>query len=144
MGTKHSPSCFHFALDYFSKLTSISKTKEIYFDKIEHIRTRPHKNRNQAKKFKSKLLYKSDNIKVETECGKIVSWFPKPNLRFDECGYIAKRFTVSVNRKLEEFGVEIHNAGMYVDCLGGGWMQNIHLYRHNEFYFAPGMDCAHS
>lgn len=143
MYTKNNPACYHSALDLFSKISWISKTKEIYFDKIEHIRTKPHRYRNQSTTFKSKLLYKADNIKVETECGKTVSWFPKPNCRFDDCGFIAKRFVVAVNRKLDEFGIDYQYAGMYEDCLGGGWTCKIQLYKHNDFYFAPNMECAH-
>ena len=142
MGTKSNPSCYHGALELFSNITGISKTKEIYFQKLEHIRTQPNKNRNSSYKFKSKLKYSADRIKIETECGKTVSYFPFPNVRFDKI-YEAKRIIVTINRVLQDFGLEYEHVGNYKESLGGGWHTDTPLYRYKDFYFAY-LDCAHS
>lgn len=135
MGTKSSPSCYHGALEYASQITGISARKELSFFKHEYIRTKPNS------KGKTKLKYYSHDIRVETVCGKIVSYFPSPNTRFDAL-YEAKRFIVTVNRPLDEFGLEWRNAGQYKDSLGGGWHSMVSLYNHHDFYYAD-MECAH-
>lgn len=135
MGTKSSPSCYHGALDYASQITGLSVRKEILLYKHEHLRTKPNS------KGKTKLKYYSYDIRVETACGKTVSYFPMPNIRFDSL-YEAKRFIVTVNRHIDEFGLDFVNVGKYKDSLGGGWHSMVNLYKHNNFYYAD-MECAH-
>ena len=141
MSTKESPTCYHRALDHLSSITGQSKYKTLVIAKAEYLRTKPHPNRHDKSKFKTKLLYKADSIKIETECGKTVSYFPQPNMRFDQCGYVFKRALVEVSKSVNEFGVDIESCGNYTDCLGGGWTQKVGLFRIGNFYFAS-MDCS--
>jgi hypothetical protein len=115
--------------------SGISKTKELTFDSVDKIRTKPHKHRVSTGKFKSKLLYKADKIKVILEDGSTISYI-QGDKRYDLAGYVAKGFIVTVNRKLEEFGVEYESAGNHKDSLGGGWHSDVAMFRHKDFYFA--------
>lgn len=141
MGTKSNPSCYHGAIEYAHSLTGISKTKEIYIYNHEHLRTTPHKNRVNKGKFKSKLKYPAASIRIETTCGKIVSYFPLPHLRFDAL-YEFKRAIITVNTPLNDFGLDWIKCGQYKDSLGGGWHSMVGLYKHNDFYYAD-IECAH-
>lgn len=141
MGTKSNPSCYHGALEYAALITGISKTKEIYITKAEYLRTNPNKNRNSSIKFKSKLKYPAANIRIETSCGKTVSYFPLLNTRYDAI-YEFKRAIITVNRPLNDFGLEWEKVGEYKDSLGGGWHSMVAIYKHNDFYYAD-TECAH-
>ena len=141
MATIENPTCYHRALDHLCMLTGLSKTKEVIINKPEYLRSRPHPHRQNKSSFKTKLLYPADKIRIETECGKTVPYFPQPNKRFDQCGYVFKSAKVEINKSIKDFPVEVEQCGTYTDCLGGGWTQKVSLYRIGDFYFA-NMDCS--
>lgn len=130
--TKHNPGCYHSALEYLSKLTGTPQTKEIIVKDMSGLRNKSGR----------KLEYPSRNITVIDREGNRHPYMTTNSERFDVKGIIADHFIVTVNKRLEEFGVEIKREGTYNDSLGGGWSQNVPMYSINGKYFAD-MDCAH-
>lgn len=152
--TQSSPTCFHGALDYLSKLTGISRKKEIILDNIEATRYK-------TKNGKSSLLYPAFNIfviingtkywrprkkqikggsflwllqEIPTDYNPIDVEFPI-DTKFDVVGVV-------VNRAIEEFGIPIEKVGSYKDSLGGGWYTNCTMYKVGECYYVPNMECT--
>lgn len=123
-----SPACYHGALEYFSSITGISKQKKLSFTDLEQLR------------HKKKLKYKASDIAVVDTTGDTHPYMLE-QLRYDSRGIEAAMFIVSVNRPLEEFGIEYKAVGNYRDDLGGGWHSNTPLYEYSGFYFAY-MECS--
>jgi hypothetical protein len=153
--TQSSPTCFHGALDYLSKLTGISRKKEIVLSNIEATRTKPNK------KGRTELLFTASNIFVVINGKKY--WFPRQQMikGGEKVYYVSKdanslesttiilpvntKFDivgVVINRAIDEFGIISEKIGPYKDSLGGGWYHNCTMYKVGSCYYVPDMECA--
>lgn len=128
--TQSNPGCYHSMLAYLSELSGISARKEIKKNKVIY----------SLGSGKPKLQFKSWDIIVVDREGNKHSYMENCK-RYDERGIVVDHFLVMVNRSLDEFGIEIEDAGSYKDCLGGGWHQMVQLFKVNDQYFAT-MDCS--
>lgn len=117
---------------YLSEKTGIAQKKDIEFKYIDQLRMGK----------KKKLRYPSYDVVVVSADGTRYPYMVDGNKRFDQCGIVADKFVVSVYRKAEEFGIPLQSAGKYKDWEGDGYF-SIPLYKIDDCYFAPGMDCAH-
>lgn len=135
--TKQSPGSGYDMYKYLEEISGISSRKEIEIKTIEGLR------RKTASKVKNKtvLKFQARDI-VAVINGERIPYMlgQSQNIRFDaQYKDPPEKFLVSVHRQLDEFGVEISPAGLYNNCLGGGWSEKVQLYRVNGKYFAPGI-----
>jgi len=128
--TESNPGCFHSALKYLSEITGVSQKKEIVIKTLSGLRSKSGK----------KLLYRTNDIRVVDSAGNTFMYM-QGQKRFDACGIIAAHFLVFVNRRLDEFGIEIKHHKDYKDSLGNGWYQMVSCFSINGRYFAY-MDCT--
>jgi hypothetical protein len=129
MSTYDSPGCYHDALNALARISGISKTKEIRINDLSGLRRG------------KRLAYRSYDIQVIGKDGKSYAYMQEGGKRFDQAGIEADHFLVTVNRKMEEFGVKIEPAGQYNDSLGGGWYCKVPRYLIDGQYFAD-MECT--
>lgn len=137
--TKENPGNLHQMQNYLSELSGISAKKEIYIYLLGDLR------RKTASKTKQKyvLRFPASDIEVVINGERMPYMLPYPgtnipsNDRYDtKYKDTPEKFIVKVYRYWHEFGIEIKQAGIYQNSLGGGWSEKTQLYRVNDNYFA--------
>lgn len=128
MNTKTTPGCVHALHAYLSQKSGLPTYLTV---------VRSFKQIKQGKR----LAYPSRNITV-VDIENNNHPYMEDGVKFDKRGVIAKHFEVSIYRNLEDYGIKLLPAGQYCNSLGNGWSEKIMLYKVDEQYFAPSLNCS--
>lgn len=131
-------SCYHGMLKYLAELENTTLTKFIELKAIpENFKKTPYK-RSMTKVYKNGIEYGCPT-KQHIKGGLLM--YITPEKQAFPLDTVWDKIVVEVYKGIKDFKTEIKSAGNYNDSLGGGWSQNVSMYKINDRYFAM-MDCA--
>lgn len=127
--------CYHDMISYLAKLDNTSEYKEMYREAADKLRL-GYKHHNITWHLNGKKY--TDLHKQQAKGGVWVLRSKTNEFPFDTKW---DKVTVQLLKTVDDFTVQVEQAGSYKDSLGGGWSQTVHKWKVRDRYFAA-MECT--